>query len=354
MKEDREGFLQPLVDTNRCIGCHKCERICPILNPEEKKYYETKAFAAINLDENIRFKSSSGGVFYAIAKWIIEQKGIVFGARFNEEWQVIHDYTETLEGIAPFMGSKYVQSFIGDSYVLAKKFLDDGRWVLFSGTPCQLRGLRSFLGIEYERLLQVDIICHGVPSPGVWRRYLNEISNKTTITNISFRDKGDGWKDYSVQIIMNDRILRERFKNNIYMQGFLKDVFLRNSCYDCKFRDLHRNTDLTLADYWGVDIQCPSMFDDKGTSLVFTHSKKGLQILSEIEPVLRIVEQSPKIALEHNPMMCKSNPHKEKRSCFFYWFGLGSFSRSFSLIDRNPFIVRVIRRIKRVVNRINA
>ena len=196
MEEDKEGFLNPRIDSSLCFGCQKCEKTCPVLNTIPENNGETKAYAAINKNEAVRMKSSSGGVFYSLAKWIIAHGGVVFGARFNTRWEVIHDFTETLEGIEPFMGSKYVQSFIGDTFRQAKRFLEDGRWVLFSGTPCQLGGLRSFLGKEYERLLQIDLICHGAPSPKVWKNYLKDYFEGRKIRSISFRDKENGWRNY--------------------------------------------------------------------------------------------------------------------------------------------------------------
>ena len=194
MKEDREGFLQPHINTKTCIGCHKCEKTCPILNPIEiPNDFETQAYAAINKDEDVRMRSSSGGMFHALAKWTIEQGGVVFGARFNDQWEVVHDYTETIEGIEPFMRSKYVQSRIGDTFKQAKQFLEAGRWVLYSGTPCQIGGLKAYLKKEYEKLLGVDLICHGVPSPGVWRAYLKEAIKGDTLLGFNFRDKKNGW-----------------------------------------------------------------------------------------------------------------------------------------------------------------
>ena len=139
MRQDNEGFLQPHIDADTCINCHKCEKTCPIVSPITiPNDFETQAYAAINKDEAVRMRSSSGGMFLALTKWTIEQGGVVFGARFNDQWEVVHDYTETLEGIEPFMRSKYVQSRIGDTFKQAKQFLEQGRWVLYSGTPCQI------------------------------------------------------------------------------------------------------------------------------------------------------------------------------------------------------------------------
>lgn len=351
MKEDKEGFLQPSINTKTCIKCHKCERTCPIVNLGNKEEsYETKAYAAINLDEVIRRRSSSGGVFYALAEWIIKQGGVVFGARFNADWEVVHDFAETMDGIIPFMGSKYVQSRIGDTYLQAKKFLEDGRWVLFSGTPCQLGGLRSFLGKEYNHLLQVDIICYGVPSPGVWRSYLQEHKRKKgEIRHISFRDKRDGWRNCRF-IISFDKGAEEI--DGPFMKGFSYKVYLRKSCYECSFRHYHRDSDLTIADYWGVHKFCQDMYDDKGTSIVFSHSSIGDSVMTAISDIVRIIPQSRKNATEYNPFMETNHTMTHKRDRFFRIFRLtSSFEKSSFVIVKENFGTRVVRRIKRYLNR---
>ena len=351
MKEDCEGFLQPKIDKNTCIKCHKCENTCPVLNKEAPRGgMETKAYAAINKDETVRVKSSSGGVFHAFAKWTIEQGGVVFGARFDEKWEVMHDYSETLEGVIPFMGSKYVQSCIGDSYKQAKSFLDQGRWVLFSGTPCQLGGLRAFLGKEYEKLVQVDLICHGVPSPSVWRSYLKDYVSNGEILSVSFRDKEEGWSHFqNVNITTTCCSIREHQMENPYFRGFIKNVYLRKSCYNCEFRTYQRNSDITLADYWGVDEFCPEMFDDKGTSVVFVHTAKGESVLLGLNNVLELLPQTKDNATKCNPSMDRENPKDLKRWRFFHLFRLISFRKASFVIDKDPFHIRVLRKVKKVL-----
>jgi coenzyme F420-reducing hydrogenase beta subunit len=348
MKEDREGFLQPKIDRKTCIKCHKCEKTCPILNKETvQNGVETKAYAAINKDEEIRKKSTSGGVFHALAKWTIERGGVVFGARFDEKWEVIHDYSETMEGVVPFMGSKYVQSRIGDSYKQAKSFLEQGRWVLFSGTPCQLGGLRAFLGKEYEKLIQVDLICFGVPSPGVWRAYLKEyILSNGQINSISFRDKKDGWL-HSRMVIANKSACKGE-NEEAFMRGFSKEVYLRKCCNQCQYRVYHRNSDLTIADYWGVDRLCDEMFDDKGTSIVFCHSNMGEQLLNGLSENLILVGQSKDNAIAYNPYMENQHAKEVKRTRFFRMYRLtSSFNKSAFVIDKDGFSTRVVRKLNK-------
>lgn len=352
MKEDREGFLQPVIDTRSCVKCHRCERVCPILNKEKKEDgFETKAYAAINKDEDIRKKSSSGGLFYALSKWIIELDGVVFGARFDEKWEVVHDCSESLEGIYPFMGSKYVQSRLGDTYQQAKAFLDCGRWVLFSGTPCQLGGLRAFLGREYERLIQVDLICHGIPSPKVWRAYLNSLRKGGEITDVNFRDKKDGWVGNKVVISVDHTpVVREKHIENVFFRGFLKNIYLRESCYHCPFRVIQRNSDLTLADYWGVEKFCPDLFDNKGTSIVFSHTEKGDSLVSVLSHSVRIVPQSIDHSIQWNPSMNQICERPSKRTVYFRVFRLFSFNGASHLIDKDPFSSRLKRKLRKIVS----
>jgi coenzyme F420-reducing hydrogenase beta subunit len=184
MREDREGFLYPEVDSERCCNCGLCSEVCPVINRREagKPLY---VYAAKSRDEEIRRQSSSGGIFTLLAEKILDENGVVFGARFNENWEVIHDYVETKDELVFFRGSKYVQSRIGESYLQAQQFLEKGRKVLFSGTPCQISGLKFFLGKEYDNLLTVDIVCHGVPSPLVWRMYLNQLIDSQSNTSLA-------------------------------------------------------------------------------------------------------------------------------------------------------------------------
>lgn len=192
MIEDKEGFLYPQINISACINCNLCNKVCPIINknnPQNPIY----SYAAINTNDEIRLRSSSGGLFSAFSEAILNQGGIVFGAKFNQNWEVIHGYTETIDNLYQFRSSKYVQSIIGNCYIQTEKFLKTGKIVLFSGTPCQISGLKHFLKKEYENLITVEILCYGVPSPLAWESYLRSISNKkSSITDINFRDKSTG------------------------------------------------------------------------------------------------------------------------------------------------------------------
>ena len=177
MQEDEEGFLYPVVDTSLCIDCNLCQKVCPELHPMNTRT-PLHVYAAKHKDEQIRLASSSGGIFTLLAEKVIDEGGVVFGARFNASWEVVHDYTETKEGLTAFRGSKYVQSWLGNCFSKVRSFLSEGRKVMFTGTPCQVAGLKQYLRKEYDNLLTVDVVCHGVPSPKVWRMYLDEVARK--------------------------------------------------------------------------------------------------------------------------------------------------------------------------------
>lgn len=308
MKEDEEGFLYPHVNKQYCIDCKLCERTCPVIHQNQDRI-PLKIFAAVNPDEEVRLKSSSGGVFAVLAEQVVSIGGVVFGARFNERWEVVHDYVETSAGLSVFLQSKYTQSYIGNSFIQAKDFLKQGRIVLFSGTPCQISGLLRFLRKDYDNLITVDVLCHGVPSPGVWRWYLTEECEKNarqgvknsvsrplissipernstnaeilrSISRVSFRDKITGWKKYSFTLEFSEASGRGEkntvsrsmnIRENPYMIGFLSDWYLRYSCYQCPTRGFRSGSDITLADFWGY----PSHDDDKGLTAMAINTEKG-------------------------------------------------------------------------------
>lgn len=353
MREDKEGFLQPHIDAKTCINCHKCEKTCPIVSPiTPPPDFETQAYAAINKDEAIRMRSSSGGMFHALAKWTIEQGGVVFGARFDENWDVVHDYTETLEGIEPFMRSKYVQSRIGDTFKQAKQFLEQGRWVLYSGTPCQIGGLKADLHKDYDNLLTIDFICHGVPSPMVWQGYLSWLNQD--IVNINFRDKTKGWQtNPHVTIDSYNHTVSLHQKDDLYFCGFLKDIYLRKSCYDCCFKTVKRISDITLADAWGVQTYCPEMYDDKGTSAVFLHTEKGLSIVSMLTENFSQNSLSIDYVSRNNTSMTCSAKRSSTRQLFFFFYRFMGFGKWVRYVPKDSLFFRFKRKIKKIINKLH-
>ena len=346
MKCDSEGFLYPEVDALTCIDCGLCQKVCPIINQYDTQK-PLRVCAAKNNNETERLSSSSGGVFILIAKEVLKAGGVVFGAKFDSDFNVIHDYCETEEELCKFQGSKYVQSRIGNTYTQVKKFLTEGRKVLFSGTSCQIAGLKHFLRKEYDNLFTIDVVCHGVPSPLVWKNYLNEIKcakrkigknsvflsvNEISVdlTDISFRDKTNGWKKFGFKITyvasratentvsksyINKLTLIEPFYDNIFMKGFLQNLYLRPSCYYCAAKAGKAHSDITIADYWGIQNYYPQFDDDKGIGLVLINSEKGEQLYSSLN--LDSINTAYEDGLRNNPFIERSVAVPKYRSYFW-------------------------------------
>ncbi len=353
MQDDSEGFLYPKVDESLCIDCGLCEKVCPVINQGDIRQ-PLEVFAAKNPDEEIRRQSSSGGIFTMLAEQIIEKCGVVFGAGFNKEWEVEHRYAESKDGLAAFRGSKYVQSRIGETFKQAEDFLKQGREVLFSGTPCQVAALKLFLRKEYENLLTVDFICHGVPSPGVFRTYLeeekekfarqckkntvslcpthsvserdsfNEDADAVKIEAISFRDKCLGWKKYSFALVLskasaagekNTVSLSKSLRENPFLKGFLADLYLRPSCHSCPTKELKSGSDITIADYWRIHELMPELDDDKGISAILVNTDKGISAFDTIGAD-KYSANYEDVRIK-NSAICKSSAISPKRKVFY-------------------------------------
>ena len=323
--EDEQGFNYPNVDSERCVNCGFCEKVCPVINQNDVRY-PNRVYAAKSIGENVRNNSSSGGIFPLIAGYIINEGGVVFGAIFDEKWGVIHSCTESIDGLAPFLGSKYVQSVIGESYIKAKQFLDSGRNVLFTGTPCQIAGLKKFLPKEYPNLLTSDVVCHGVPSPLVWRSYLEYVREQKPgydITNITFRSKSTGWRQYSLLIHgkklkheqQEEIILQESVAENLYMQLSLNDLTLRPSCFECPSKCGKSYSDITLGDFWGIENIYPMIDDNKGISLVMLNTDRGAELFNKLS-VFKL-ESSYELAVKYNS--CIERSVKENNFVKMFW-----------------------------------
>lgn len=319
MAPDGEGFFYPQIDVSRCVDCGLCEKVCPVLNPVPENT-ETKAFAAYSVNEEVRENSSSGGIFTELASAVVQKGGVVFGAALDDSLTCFHCWAENREQLAQFQGSKYVQSRIGDAYNQAKAFLDTGRLVLFTGTPCQVEGLLSFLQKPYPNLLTQDIICHGVPSPAVWDRYVayREKRSGAGAKAVFFRDKNSGWQTYSLSMeFKKGKRYKERLDLDPYMRAFLNNLSLRPSCYRCHFKKKQRPSDITLADLWGAERIVPDMDDDKGTSLVIAHSAKGAALFESISSAVISRPTDLSGALQYNTAMTCSVAMPRSRAAFF-------------------------------------
>lgn len=330
MVSNGNGFLYPEIDQDTCVECGICGKRCPIQNRETGKSIK-KAYAACHMMDVVRRYSSSGGVFTAIAETVIDVGGVVFGVRLNEHMKAVHDCAETKEQLRAFRGSKYVQSDLNDSFQKVRDFLDEGRLVLFTGTPCQIAGLLTSLPRKYDNLVCQDIICHGVPAPIAWRCYLEELENQyeAKAHEAYFRNKSSGWSNYSMRIkFENGKVFSEEKKHNIYMSAFLGDYCLRPSCYRCAFKQEDRLADLTLADFWGIDRVMPEMNDGGGTSLVLVHSERGEKLLKQSEKNLYLKPADWKNALLYNSAMVCSAVCPGNRERFLKALKKMSFSQA--------------------------
>ena len=348
MEFDNEGFAYPKIDMNLCIDCGLCEKVCPTYNNPEKDEFITEGFACKNRDDSSRISSSSGGMFILLCEEVIKNNGVVFGAALNKDMVVKHCFAETLEDCEKFKGSKYVQSQIENTYSEAKKFLNEGRLVLFSGTQCQIKGLNLYLRKQYDNLISVDIICHGVPSPKVLEMHKDNLKReyKSEITNLKFRDKRIGWHKFSfVAEFENNSVYTKRAGEDPYLKGFLENLYLRPSCYECKSKNFTGGSDISLADYWGVEKLHPEFTDEKGISLVLVNSKKGLNIFNKISNKIYCIKTSMDNAINHNKCIIKPTFKTDNREKFFNMVEKKGLDSSVKTILRPKFNVRVKNKI---------
>lgn len=302
MKADDEGFAYPAVDKDLCINCGLCEKACPVLHVPSLTR-KPQAYAAKHLSNEIKLKSSSGGMFTALAEYILARNGVVFGAGFDKNWNVCHQYVETINDLDKLRRSKYVQSDIGRTFEQAKNFLIQGREVLFTGTPCQIAGLKNYLGKDYPNLLTADIICHAVPSPHVWQKFLTQNFTVSQIRAINFREKHFAWTHFYLSFLMphalcahgnvpttkekiffHIRVAASVIYRNCFLKAFLQELINRPSCHICHFKGQKRAADFTLGDLWGKWGHLITNEDRRyGVSVLLVNSLKGQTILADIK-----------------------------------------------------------------------
>ena len=352
MTADSSGFLYPVVDLEECTECGRCKRACPVLNPPPANSLP-EAYACIARDDALREVSSSGGVFGLLGQQVVDAGGVVFGAVLDESLEVVHDGAESDESLSLLRRSKYVQSRMGDTYRRVRNALKSDRKVLFSGTPCQVAGLKSYLGRDYDQLLCVDIVCHGVPSPRVWRRYLEYLEGlyQAKAVTAAFRRKDEGWRKFSLAVGFDSGAEhRMTLREDPFLRAFLSDVCLRPSCYKCRFKGLERAADITLADFWGVEGVVPEMDDDRGTSLVLLHSEAGHQAFERVRSAIVTHCVSREAAVVHNAAAVRSAGTHSKSSAFYRRLDSMPFDRLVKRYCRPGLIRRIRRRVARLAS----
>lgn len=375
MSEDSVGALYPKVDISKCIECGACTKVCPFINPL-KPLHPKACYAAININLKDRLKSSSGGVFVALAREVISKGGVVIGAVFTADWNVKHVAAETMEEVLSMMGSKYVQSDTQGTYSKAREYLNAGRSVLYSGTPCQIAGLKHYLKKDYSNLLAVEVICHGTPTPGIWQSYLDEIiirpqgdgkirfrpnsqllKDGAHIESVNFRDKREGWKKFGFALSLVEACKGEEnsvlhsiyqpFVQNEYMHAFLRNWSLRPSCYSCEAKSGKSQADLTIGDFWGVEKYSDLPFDDKGTSCVVVRSAKGAEAIRLSE--LNLTECKYTTVFEGNPSIEESVALSYNAKRFNRIFRKYGFCEAYNKMLHPSILYRFCRLIKRIL-----
>ena len=320
MEDDEEGFLRPVVDEDLCINCGLCIKRCPQRNEVEKSRENQTAYAAKIKNIDTLKNSSSGGVFSVLANEYIKNNGKVYGAAYDENFNVMHIGVDTLEGLKKIRGSKYVQSNTLDTYSNVKKDLQEGKQVLYSGTACQIAGLNKFLDKNYENLLTVDIVCHGVPSQKLFKKYKEYIENKYNgrIEEISFRNKEKrGWGLNLKIKLDNGKIIRKFAYIDPYYKAFVNGDIYRECCYNCKYANSNRVGDITLADYWGVANVHPEFYDGKGVSAVIVNNQKGIDTWNKVKDELEYIETSVEFIKKYNPNLVKPTYRKKSRDYIY-------------------------------------
>ena len=357
MKPDSEGFRYPEINTELCVNCGICANVCPVSNNAGQRSQAKRIVAVRTKNEQIRLNSSSGGFFTMLASKIIEHDGIVYGAAFSPNFKrVRHIGIETAEELRLLRGSKYIQCE-NDRMLFReiKSKLKDGRLVLFSGTPCQVEGLKSFLGKDYENLLTADMICHGVPSPEVWRSYLAELEkeNGSPVCSVNFRNKVSGWKKYSFSAqFENGRDFTVIVTENPYMRAFVRSVTIRKSCYSCPFRKLERISDFTMADFWGCEKAAPEMNDNTGITLTFINSEKGAEFFGGLSDT-ETSEIDKADALRENQSMYIQTDYNFNRDYFFDNFGKSPAAALLrTAADRQTLFTRAVGKYRRIKRKI--
>jgi len=318
---DDEGFWFPVVDDAVCTGCNLCYGVCPIHNERKNDTFEKKVFASNSLSSQTLFESSSGGLFTEISKFILSKNGVVYGAMFDEHFNVIHSSASSENDINKFRGSKYVQSDLKNVFQDIKHLLEDGRIVLFGGTPCQVAALYNFVG-ESKNLYTCDIICHGVPSPKFFDDYKNDLEKQfqSEICDIKFRYKKPSWGLFSMKVVFNNgKEYISDLNHDPFMRGFLANYVNRPSCHACRFTNLNRQGDITIADFWGYinNNEEPLENSENGISLLIVNNEKGLMIFKEITSQIRYITKPLYEAISGN--RCLSNPYEKAWDRGRFW-----------------------------------
>lgn len=321
MKDDREGFAYPVINQSFCVNCGACVKVCPILNSGAETEFKQEGYIVQNKNNKVLFESTAGGAFTAIAKYVLNKGGVVFGVGMSEKLVAHHFYIENEQELFRFRNSKYVQSIVGDGFQQVKQFLKQGRYVCFSGTPCQIEGLKLFLGKDYPNLLTVDVVCRAVPSPLIFRKYLEYQEKKleTHVKSVRFRDKYYGYKYSTLNLITatNQGKYHKGVESDPWLRAFFSNICDRPSCHKCRFRKRWRVSDFTIWDCFHVGRYSKEMDNDKGATRVLVHSEKAKQVFEFIKDDLNHLKINPESIIKDSVELKGSVVPHQKRAEFF-------------------------------------
>lgn len=321
--KNKKGFLYPVIDEDSCVRCNLCEKACPTRNERKSAEQMPLAFAARSKDTATRLSSTSGGIFYEAAGYVRKQGGYVCGAVFDDRFRVVHAITTDQSVLDQMRGSKYAQSDTEGTYREIKKLLDHHQTVLFCGCPCQISGLRCYLGKNYDNLYLIDFVCHGISGGNTLEGYIQVMEKKyrSHMRSLSFRDKANGWHNSAVKIeFANGKTYSAPMVVDAYMRACLEGTTLKESCYSCKFKNFSSGSDLTLGDFWGAEVSLPSMDDNTGLSAVFVNSEKGSKLLKELEIELQQVKAET--VIQYNRNVIEPPKPNDNRKAFYEFAAL--------------------------------
>lgn len=321
MSEDKEGFLYPTIDSSRCIECGECRKVCPSIENIKDSLERQEVYACWSKNKKVRKVSSSGGIFTELANAILEENGVVYGVKIDDQGRAVHFRGVSVEDIKEMQGSKYIQSDIGQCFCDAKADLDAGKKVLFTGTPCQIAGLKKFLKKQYDNLMSCDLVCHGVPSPKIFNDYveLMEEIHGARLQRIWFRDKSKGWEEYCMKIIFeNGKVYKKSTYNDVFVRGFLRNYYLRPKCYNCLYANTNRVADITLGDFWGYKRESwKARNTDKGISMCMINSDNGQRLFEKVASNLVVYKKTLSEAIAGNHCLIGSFDMPENRNKFW-------------------------------------
>lgn len=363
MQLDSEGFEYPIISQEECVDCGLCQSVCPVLQYENRKSIREKnsdaqiGFAARNKNYSQRLISSSGSIFPPIAEWILDNDGLVVGAAYDNDFNVVHKFVESKDELSALQGSKYLQCKAdNETFKYIRKELKNGRKVLYSGMACQVEGLKSFLRKEYDNLYTIDLICMGIPSYVVWQKYLAAFFRDEKIKSINFKEKSIGWDTFTFRVDTDKRIFKERGMHNLYLKSMFLSWNMRPSCFQCPFKNAKRISDFTLADAWGVYHSTPDINDNKGLSSVIVHSNKGLELWNILKDKIDSVQVSIDDIAAGNSNLITNKPQTGDRKLFFETLNVNSKEAFLNLcsIRKAPLKQRIKNKLIAMLSRFGA